>query len=69
MSWCLIYCKARPQAFLLHPLLFPEHPYHRLVKDDKLLCDQMNNPVNDCQKAKDLLFDEILCWHRLPKAD
>lgn len=49
------------------PLLFPERPYHRLVKDDKLLCDQMNNPVNDCRKAKDLLFDEISCWHSLPK--
>lgn len=23
------------------PLLFPERPYHRLVKDDKLLCDEL----------------------------
>lgn len=49
------------------PLLFPEHPYHRLVKDDKLMSEQMNNPVNDCKKAKDLLLDEIACWHSLPK--
>ena len=49
------------------PLLFPERPYHRLVKDDKLTSDQMNNPVNDCQKAKDLLLDEIACWNSLPK--
>ena len=49
------------------PLLFPERPYHRLVKDDKLAADQMNNPVNDCQKAKDLLLDEIACWNSLPK--
>lgn len=49
------------------PLLFPERPYHRLVKDDKLMSEQMNNPVNDCKKAKDLLLDEIACWHSLPK--
>ncbi|WP_294629283.1 RecQ family ATP-dependent DNA helicase [uncultured Bacteroides sp.] len=49
------------------PLLFPERPYHRLVKDDKLLCEQMNNPVNDCKKAKDLLLDEIARWNSLPK--
>lgn len=49
------------------PLLFPEHPYHRLVKDDKLLCEQLNNPVNDCRKAKDLLFDEMAAWDALPQ--
>jgi len=48
------------------PLLFPERPYHRLVKDDKLICEQMNNPVNDCEKAKALLLDEIECWRSLP---
>ena len=35
------------------PLLFPEKPYHRLLKDDKLVSEQMNNPVNDCEKAYD----------------
>ncbi len=50
----------------LSPLLFPERPYHRLVKDDKLVSDQVNNPVNDCTKAKDLLLDEIARWHALP---
>lgn len=50
----------------LSPLLFPERPYHRLIKDDKLLSEQMNNPVNDCEKARDLLQDEIARWHSLP---
>ena len=50
----------------ISPLMFPERPYHRLVKDDKLLADQLNNPVNDCEKAKDLLFDEISQWKSLP---
>lgn len=48
------------------PLLFPEHPYHKLVKDDKLISEQMNNPVNDCEKAKDLLLGEIARWNSLP---
>lgn len=51
----------------ISPLLFPEHPYHKLVKDDKLISEQMNNPVNDCKKAKDLLLDEIVRWNSLPK--
>lgn len=51
----------------MSPLLFPERPYHKLVKDDKLVSEQMNNPVNDCEKAKDLLMDEIECWHSLPE--
>ena len=51
----------------ISPLLFPERPYYRLVKDDKLICEQMNNPVNDCKKAKDLLLDEIACWNLLSK--
>ena len=44
------------------PLLFPERPYHRLLKDDKLISEQMNNPVNDCEKARDLLMDEMTAW-------
>ena len=49
----------------LSPLLFPNKPYHRLVKDDKLQVDELNNPVNDAKKAKDLFFDELEAWKRL----
>ncbi|MDE6079695.1 MAG: RecQ family ATP-dependent DNA helicase [Duncaniella sp.] len=49
------------------PLLFPERPYHRLVKDDKLVVEQMNNPVNDCEKARDLLMDEVARWEKTPE--
>ncbi|MDE6159646.1 MAG: RecQ family ATP-dependent DNA helicase [Bacteroidaceae bacterium] len=59
--WALV------DTLYLSPLLFPERPYHRLVKDDKLVCEQMNNPVNDCKKAKDLLLDEMARWNSLPK--
>ena len=48
------------------PLLFPERPYHKLVKNDKLMSEQLNNPVNDCEKAQTLLLDEIECWRSLP---
>lgn len=47
------------------PLLFPQRPYHRLLKDDKLISEQINNPVNDCEKARDLLMDEVAKWKSL----
>ena len=47
------------------PLLFPKRPYHHLVKDDKLQVDELNNPVNDSMKARDLLNDEIAAWNQL----
>lgn len=43
----------------LSPLLFPSRPYHALVKDDKLQTEDLNNPLNDSIKARDLLYDEI----------
>ena len=60
-KWVLV------DTLYLSPLLFPERPYHRLLKDDKLISDQMNNPVNDCEKARDLLMDEIARWKELPE--
>ena len=49
----------------LSPLLFPKRPYHHLVKDDKLQVDELNNPVNDSMKARDLLNDEVAAWNQL----
>ena len=43
----------------LSPLLFPNKPYHRLLKDDKLQTDELNNPLNDAIKAKELFYDEV----------
>ncbi len=48
------------------PLLFPERPYHRLLKNEKIVSDQFNNPVNDCEKTKDLLCEEVDAWQSLP---
>ena len=49
----------------LSPLLFPKKPYHKLVKDDKLQSDEVNNPLNDSKKAKELFFDECNAFHSL----
>lgn len=46
-------------TLFLSPLLFPTKPYHALLKDDKLLTDEINNPLNDSMKAKDLFYDEV----------
>ena len=59
-KWMLV------DTLYMSPLLFSERPYHKLVKDDKLITDEINNPVNDCEKARTLLFDEISRWKALP---
>lgn len=49
----------------LSPLLFPTNPYHALVKDDKLQTDDINNPLNDSIKSRDLFNDEINAFNNL----
>ena len=49
----------------LSPLLFPTKPYHRLLKDDKIQTDELNNPLNDSEKAKDLFYDEVSAFENL----
>lgn len=51
----------------LSPLLFPAKPYHHLVKDDKLQTEELNNPLNDAIKARDLFLDEVNAFNRLEK--
>ncbi len=46
-------------TLFLSPLLFPTRPYHSLLKDDKLQSEDINNPLNDSIKAKDLFYDEV----------
>ncbi len=49
-------------TLFLSPLLFPTKPYHALLKDDKLQSEDLNNPLNDSIKAKDLFYDEIAAF-------
>lgn len=52
-------------TLFLSPLLFPAKPYHALLKDDKLQIEELNNPLNDSIKARDLFFDEVAAFQRL----
>ncbi|HZV69310.1 MAG TPA: RecQ family ATP-dependent DNA helicase [Saprospiraceae bacterium] len=49
----------------LSPLLFPKRPYHNLVKDDKLITEELNNPLNDAIKASDLFHAEVNAFNQL----
>lgn len=52
-------------TLFLSPLLFPTKPYHALLKDDKLQTEDINNPLNDSIKARDLFFDEVTAFNQL----
>ena len=52
-------------TLFLSPLLFPKKPYHKLLKDDKLQTEELNNPLNDSKKAKDLFYDEMAAFANL----
>jgi ATP-dependent DNA helicase RecQ len=45
----------------LSPLAFPENPYHRLVKDYKLVRESVNDPVADARLAASIFADQ---WER-----
>ncbi|MGR9014271.1 MAG: DEAD/DEAH box helicase, partial [Gammaproteobacteria bacterium] len=49
-------------TLLLSPLAFPENPYHRLVKDYKLVRDSLNDPLSDARLALSLFHDQ---WEAL----
>lgn len=49
----------------LSPLLFPYKPYHKLLKDDKIQSDDLNNPLNDARKAMELFMDEVTAFGSL----
>jgi len=46
-------------TLLLSPIAFPENPYHRLVKDYKLVRESANDPVADARLAASLFSDEV----------
>ena len=45
-------------TLFLSPIAFPENPYHRLVKDYKLVTESVNDPVADARLAATLFADE-----------
>lgn len=43
----------------LSPLAFPENPYHRLVKDYKLVRDSLNDPLQDARLAGQVFIEQV----------
>ncbi len=46
-------------TLFLSPICFPENPYHRLVKDYKMVRESLNDPVADARQAAALFADEF----------
>ena len=53
----------------LSPLAFPQNPYHRLIKDYKLIRDSLNSPLSDCRSTLTLFADQQLAFDRLFEAN
>ena len=51
----------------LSPLAFPENPYHRLVKDYKLVRQSVNDPVADARLAASIFGDQWEAFEQLGK--
>ncbi|SEP81452.1 ATP-dependent DNA helicase RecQ [Ectothiorhodospira magna] len=53
----------------LSPLAFPQNPYHRLIKDYKLIRDSLNSPLSDCRSTLTLFTDQKVAFERLFQAN
>ena len=53
-------------TLLLSPLLFPAVSHHNLIKDDKLQTGDINNPLSDAVKSRDLFYEEVSRFNTLP---
>lgn len=49
----------------LSPLAFPQNPYHRLIKDYKLIRDSLNSPLADCRSTLELFADQQDAFEQL----
>lgn len=45
-------------TLMLSPLAFPQNPYHRLIKDYKLIRETLNSPLADCRSTFTLFNDQ-----------
>jgi ATP-dependent DNA helicase RecQ len=49
-------------TLFLSPLAFPENPYHKLVKDYKLVKNSKNDPVADARLARVVFEDQLAAF-------
>jgi ATP-dependent DNA helicase RecQ len=61
--------KLAVDTLFLSPLAFPENPYHRLVKDYKLLKDAVNDPVADARLAASVFRDQWASFQTFGRTD
>lgn len=54
--------KPAVDTLYLSPLAFPENPYHRLVKDYKIVRDSINNPAEDAQLAGRIFAEQWVAF-------
>ena len=53
-------------TLFLSALIFSYRPYHALVKDYKLVSEELSNPLHDASLARDLFYDCVSNFHALP---
>lgn len=51
----------------LSPLAFPKNPYHRLLKDYKLIRNELNSPLQDCQATLTLFSEQLQAFKDFSK--
>ena len=56
-------------TLFLSPLAFPKNPYHRLVKNYKLVRDAINNPVADAQLALSIFREQYQTFQEAAKSE
>ncbi|MDN5923397.1 MAG: RecQ family ATP-dependent DNA helicase [Xanthomonadales bacterium] len=52
-------------TLLLSPIAFPQNPYHRLIKDYKLISDARSDPLRDAHLSLQLWHDQVKAFARL----
>ncbi len=57
--WLQILKKPVIDTLYLSPLAFPQNPYHRLVKNYKLVRSSINSPVEDARLAASVFSDQF----------
>ncbi len=55
-------------SLYLSPLAFPQNPYHRLVKNYKLVHDTVNDPVADARLSATLFSEECQAFSQMKAA-
>lgn len=49
----------------LSPLAFPQNPYHRLIKNHKIISSEINSPLSDCRACWQLFQDQCASFGKL----